>query len=290
MIRSYRTVRRIWGILESEVRKHPSLLLPFLIVGLADGILLTLIYLAPQAPVSTVLAPVVRAFFGEAYLHYPANFVVIPKMYGVGYSVISATLGLLLTATAILMLRDSHSERLPHPWKSFTESIRIYVPLFALWIFHFLLINGIFKFGGLLASKLVGHLWARNLPGGVATMQTGIFWISVFVALVFESAMIYFIPTYLYGDRRFLPSVGRALQSARRLWLPTLLLVVLPTFLLFPVFQLRRNLVLLMNHTVPETMLWVHAASLILTVVVDFVVVMSAALLLLVARDAGEQG
>ena len=51
------------------LNKYRSIFVPFFITVVLEGIVLYILYLAPQKPVSTVFAPPIRAFFGERFLH-----------------------------------------------------------------------------------------------------------------------------------------------------------------------------------------------------------------------------
>ena len=75
------TIKKIAGEAFYIFKKYPRTALPLLIMGILDFVALYLLYLAPQRPVSVLLAPPVRAFWGEQFLHYPMNLFLLPKLY-----------------------------------------------------------------------------------------------------------------------------------------------------------------------------------------------------------------
>ncbi|MCM8813807.1 MAG: hypothetical protein NC924_07740, partial [Candidatus Omnitrophica bacterium] len=60
--------------------QHPGALAPLIFLTLCEAGILALWFYAPRAPLSVVLAPPIRAFAGEHFLHYPANFLLLPRL------------------------------------------------------------------------------------------------------------------------------------------------------------------------------------------------------------------
>ena len=86
----------VWKEVGRIVAKRPTVALPFLIAGLINAIALYILYLAPQHPVSALLAPPIRVYFGEQFLHYPANFLLLPRLFYAGEMVIDAFFGMFM--------------------------------------------------------------------------------------------------------------------------------------------------------------------------------------------------
>ena len=70
-------VRRLFQL----VRRYPIIVAPFIGVAMFEGFVLAVLFLAPRPPLSMALAPIIRAFWGEQFLHYPTNFLLLPKIF-----------------------------------------------------------------------------------------------------------------------------------------------------------------------------------------------------------------
>ncbi len=79
------------------LKKDPTFLALYIISGVLDLAALIFLFLAPFAPVSYILAPVIRAFWSDVYLHYPQNFVLLPKLYNHAHLLLASTFGIFLT-------------------------------------------------------------------------------------------------------------------------------------------------------------------------------------------------
>ncbi len=65
----------------SVILSHPSILFPFCIVAFIQLFVLEIIFFAPRYPLSTFFEPIITRFHGEAFLHYPFNFMLVVKWF-----------------------------------------------------------------------------------------------------------------------------------------------------------------------------------------------------------------
>jgi hypothetical protein len=56
-------------------------LLPFAITAFIQLFVLEVLYFLPQPPLNRVFGPVIKTLWAEEYLHYPMNFVLLPKLF-----------------------------------------------------------------------------------------------------------------------------------------------------------------------------------------------------------------
>ena len=117
------------------IKNNTSLILPFLIVALLDAVALALIFFAPRPPIASFLAPPIRKFWGDQFLHYPQNFVLIPKLFNYAHILTSFTFGIIMTGIFIKM-SQSYLERRRHVLKknvllpAVVATFKKYVPMF----------------------------------------------------------------------------------------------------------------------------------------------------------------
>jgi hypothetical protein len=61
----------LWKKVTGTFKRYPAIMMPFGCIALFEILGLIILFLAPRPPFSSVLAPVIRAFWGEQFLHYP---------------------------------------------------------------------------------------------------------------------------------------------------------------------------------------------------------------------------
>ena len=117
-----KTLKKIAGKLSRLIKKYPNVIIPFAVMGVLDFITLYILYLAPQRPVSIALAPPIRAFWGEQFLHYPMNILLLPKLYNYAHMVLLATVGIVTTGAAIGMIHEASFGVKPKVFGSFSDT------------------------------------------------------------------------------------------------------------------------------------------------------------------------
>src|SRR3989344_2991392 len=61
--------------------QNPLALGPFITIIFINFFILEILYFSNRFPLSTFFGPIIERRWGELYLHYPLNFVVIPKLF-----------------------------------------------------------------------------------------------------------------------------------------------------------------------------------------------------------------
>jgi len=248
-----RKIIEIWKETFIILRRYPQIFLPFLLVGIFSGITLYILYLAPQRPVSFLLAPPIRVFFGEKFLHYPYNLYLLPKLYYYAHILIGATLGILMNATACFMLKDIYyREREPRILANSFLSLKRYFSLLGIWAIIFFL----------------SYFWLRLIKiKGENSISFSIF---SFLGNVFISTLfIYAIPALVFEKRKIFSALGRSLVLFKKFPFLTLFLVFIPSSFYLPVIFLKRNILFLMEHFSPEIIIFVLGIGISVSVVVD---------------------
>ena len=87
----------VYSALGDCFKTYPVILVPFLIFTLIDLCGLIFVFLIPRAPLYALLGPIVRTFWGEQFLHYPANFLLLPKLASLSRTILSVIFSMLLS-------------------------------------------------------------------------------------------------------------------------------------------------------------------------------------------------
>ena len=271
--------------------KNPKIYAPFLVFAGIEAIALIFIYFYPRMPLHVITAPFIRTFFGEIYLHYPANFILIPKLSANLRLVLSTVAGALLTAIAINYTADYFHNKTSKFKSVFAHSAKNYVSLFLL---ATLIVIIFVLFGNLLEYFL--KFYFRN--GYRKLLFAGPrYWfgpipivINFFMAVLIQSFFVYAFPFILIGKEKFLPAIMKSFVFCAKRFFPTVMLVGLPMMLLIPVVVLNYQTSLLMNKFFPEiTVLLTIFAIIVNSLIVDPVVTIATTLFYLKNREQNTQ-
>lgn len=106
--------------------RSPSVLVPFLVFGALQGVLLTGLAFFEWVPIAPVALPLVALLGGEPALHYPMHFVLLPRLWEPVYLPLVATVGFALWTLAVWIMVDHREvgERVPaRPFRSVLPAV-----------------------------------------------------------------------------------------------------------------------------------------------------------------------
>lgn len=264
---------KTWGETFKILRAHPVIWLPFVIVGLFDTLVLVLLYLAPRPPLSALLAPPIRAFWGERFLHYPFNLFLIPRLFDYCHIISTAFMGVLMTGAAIGMLKQAKEGTKPNILFNLIKSLRMYLRLLVIWLVMFGLVSAVFK--GLPAIF--------HFKQGVAFQM--VIYAAFFISILIEAIFIYAMPAVIIEEKKAGAAIKRSISFSKSAFLPTLILVGLPTLIYIPMIILRGKLPVLMSKVFPEAVLIFLGIGIVISVIIDCLVTSSAAILFLNKKE-----
>ena len=194
---------RIWRQTFETLAKNPVILLPFFIIGLFDVISLILIYLSPQPPFSALFAPPIRAFWGEQFLHYPFNLLLIPRLFSYVHIVTAAIIGVVMSGLVIGMLKDARAGEKPRILHNFIYALSRYFAILAIWLIMFML--------GFLVYKLPSFFIPVN---NRAIVQIA-FYLSFLIVVFIEVVFIYAIPAAIIEKKGLISALKRGVLFSK---------------------------------------------------------------------------
>lgn len=232
-------------------KKQPATVLPFLIMGVMDFVALYLLYLAPQRPVSIVLAPPVRAFWGGQYLHYPMNLFLLPKLHTYAHMFLLATLGILTTGCGIAMIQEAGAARTPRLFSGLALAFKRYVSL---------LIIGVVVF-------LISFFLANVSTMVAAPLAYGIYFFHIVMQIIFLYAMV----AVTVNKSTVVVAVKQSVALVKRCVIPTLLIAAIVLALYLPVMFLKQNLPFFIKKSSPDVVMVVLSINIIVTVIIEVI-------------------
>lgn len=254
--------------LTTEILKDcPVLWLLFLGIGFLDLVALGVLFLAPSEPFSVLLAPIIRTFWGERFLHYPENFLLLPKLLNHAHVLILTFFGIFVTGMIIKKTEAyfSGSEI------SFVDAgvmiFRKYFVLMAAWVICY----GLFM---LIIKKTL-----PLLPPQIVLRFGGSFVLGIF----FQVLSAFFLPMILLSGKGLFPSLWDGLKLSLAHSPLILILASLPllVLLLSSFFKAMTPVYIQFN---PELTLGVLVLGIAVSLAVDFVLTSSLTVLFLQLR------
>jgi len=264
-------ISKVYSFTIQSFQKNPKIYLPFAIFALIEFMALMLLYLSPRVPLRALLGPPIAAIWGEKFLHYPVNFLLLPKLAYYSRMCLCVVFSSLLTGWAVAMTYK----------KPLSSVYKKYVSLFLI----VLIMTAIVLFGiKVITASLLKYFYAGNsklLFLGPDMWFGPILTVLNFVVAIFVQAMFtYSIPILIAGDQKFLKAIFRSFWVFKRYFLVSLFLAGLPMLCYIPLVFLYGNTTFLIDKFFPEVILLVAILSVIVnSLVIDPLTTISTALL-----------
>lgn len=264
-------IGKVYSLTIQSFQKNPKIYLPFVIFALIEFMALMLLYLGPRPPLRALLGPPIAAIWGEKFLHYPVNFLLLPKLAYYSRTCLCVVFSSLLTGLAVAM---TYKRPLNSVYKK-------YVSLFLI-----VLIMTVIVFLGVkvITASLLKYFYAGHSKllflgpdiwfGPILTV------LNFTVAILVQAPFTYAIPILIAGDQKFFKAIVQSFLVFKRYFLVSLFLVGLPMLFYIPVVVLYNNTTFLIDKFFPETILLVAILSgIVNSLVIDPLMTISTALL-----------
>ena len=252
------SVPATWSEALQLLRRQRVLFLPLGISAALKTALLGLSLLAPFPPLARFLAPMVRYFWGEVYLHYPYHLALASRWFKRADLLVPVFLeGLLMGITAVLtrhlLLKNSYKFR-----QAFADTFRRYPALILLTVIDLLVIMVCIQASlipvKLLLQRVKPALWSQTylLPAFVVALTATV------VSAAIESFFIFSIPSCVVENRSWLKSLWFSFRTAVRAYRWVFFSVLAVSLGYLPVLLIRYGSVRLVESPWPESVLLVY--------------------------------
>lgn len=242
--------------------EHKEILFPFTMTALVQLFVLEILYFAPRYPLSTFFAPIIRKLYGEAYLHYPFNYMVMPKIFQNLQIPLYILVNSFFVGMAVSIIATINNDKKVVMRKTLKDTLRGYVHIVCNALIAFGLIKGLF----FLFSKVYARAAIIGATSGYKFMIKKIIldgapYFNLLISVLVSTLLAYVIPSIIIDRKKIF---GALLTNLRTLWGAfwfTLILILIPTLLYVPILLLRTHLP---TQLIPE----LHAVVIVLSIVV----------------------
>jgi len=267
-------LRLTFGLFKSE---HQQIFYPFITIIFINLLVLEILYFSSRPPLSLFFAPIVNRIWGEEYLHYPMNIILLPKMFYYAQMVFFLFISNIVTVAVIDMVSAINNEKPVN----FKHSLGKVLPGYVYIILYSFLSLMFFQFFdsayGILIHRAVK---IHSTTGVLFWLKKSVFFAAPYVQYfysIFVTALFIYIPVLIVLEKK--KFLGAFLTNFKVLfgsfWL-TFTLVLIPMLFYLPLLLMRDNISSLIELTFPEINIWVLILSIFVTTGINIFVTAAA--------------
>ncbi|MBI5555611.1 MAG: hypothetical protein HY920_07165 [Elusimicrobia bacterium] len=269
-----------------NLRQHPSLFKPFLYLAFIEMAGLALIFYAPQWPVSLVLGQPIRAFYGEAAMHYPTHLLILPPAFRLWQIVAGVLFGSLLTGIAMSMYNQKAKGMSLRFGKNFKIAINRYLPLLAYTLVTFIIIYLVEHFSGIFIKDRLTAGQGYFLKMGQIKWGMGLAVFNILFSIAVETLFLYAPLAIIIENKGFWKAAGISIKTVFKYFVTSGLLVLIPALFYLVAVVLKVFIPRLMDLYFPEISLLIILWGIFLAFIVNTIIAVSATILYLSVRES----
>ncbi len=280
------SVRENWIAAFELLTEKPVVFLPFFVIAFFEGLALEIILFATRHPLSVLFTPVIRKFFGEQFLHYPFNLLVVPRMFYAFQLVIYVVLGAFLGMISVIMVKNVLT-RLPLKANAIVKNaLKRYG---AVVIYGLVIVGAMFviqRFDTFLVTRVVRRI-ARDIPQHAPTLYSFLYTIAVFVSnVIVQTFLIFTVPLLIVKDMPIWRALGGSIVRGAKWFLHIFPLLFVPLLVYLPVLLLKAFASAIVDKTFPEMTVIITVISILIAAVIECFIITSATQYLIVREKA----
>ena len=237
-VRFMKALLKTAGQIGALFGEHKKLWLPFLFIAFVELLMVGVLWLAPQAPFSKLLAPPIQFFFGNRAVHYPWHLWFLYHAMKHTHLFTSLLVGAFLSGVACLMVRQIHEGKSLSLRNTLHNGEIRYFRVVILWAIAWAVARAEMQ---VLSIFFADSVW--------------VLWLSVALAVILQTLFIYAIPAAVYNRVSWPKALFQGIKEAVRYPISTLLIVAIPSaaiFLYSAFFSPVRVAQLMMRMGLPE--------------------------------------
>ena len=274
-------IRKNWASSFNLMVEKPIVILPFIFIAFFEGLALGLIYYFPRQPLADVTGPIIRRFLGEIFMHYPANLLLLPKLFYYAQVVIYVFLGVFLAAISANIVKNVRAELPLKSGELIKNGLKRYTSFFIFGLFLVVFVFFLRKGDLFIFTKLM-NLLSKDLPQAVIKSSPLLLSLFLFFSnIILQTFLVLTIPLIVIKKKLLLVAMWQSIVLALRNFFSLFTLLLFPFLMYLPIALLKTDTLKLIDKTFPEINLYITIAGIILALFVECFVVICAAQFLL---------
>ncbi|MFH1093355.1 MAG: hypothetical protein V1739_04265 [Candidatus Omnitrophota bacterium] len=225
--------------------------IPFVVIALLELIGIAALFIAIQPPAVKYITPIVLRFWGEQFLHYPFNLLLLSGLFSHLQVVLAVVLGTLCSGLTISNVFQYTQTKQFSCKTSFKKALIKYVSLIIITILVFFLV----KFSYSIEKKVLIKIMMKgqSFLGLRREDWSMLFMVFGLIAAGFIQSLFAFTHAAIMIDNKnFITAIFRNITFVIKNLFVVCILVIVPLVVYIPVTLLKGNLFELMKRTTPE--------------------------------------
>ena len=269
----------IWSVSKMvfySICEFPSTLIPFAGIAVLELALLALLVAIPFLPQTGALAACVGRWWGDVFLHYPANFSLLPELFGTAGKLTGVTFGVFLTGAAISAINQTKISSSPRWGFSVKKAYRRYYRLAMIWGFMLLLSTSVLH-----ASTFAHALFSSANGSRIA---------AYLLSALVQAPFIFAMPSIVIENRKVFNAIDRSISIFSSYPFTTVLLVALSSAFFLAAQRYYDFIPVLVHSAAPEFVVYVMVVKIVSANAALFVATFTATMLMVALRKIEKQG
>jgi len=272
-------IKKNWLNTIEIVIKKPVILIPFIIFGFIQLLALEVLYFSYRRPLSLITSPIIKKYFGETFLHYPANMLLLPNLFHYIQMGLYVVIGVFLATISINLLKNVLLGLPIRRDAVFKNALRR-LPAILIYGVVAIVLVGLLKQVDAFILKHLFALAAKEIPNLIVKLAPFISISLLFILnTILQVLLLLVLPLIVIKKKSlikaFLISIG---MGIRHFW-TLFILIFLPFLVYLPVSLVKTRAIALKlaQATFPEINLFVAVIAIIISIFIDAFITLCAA-------------
>ncbi len=260
-------IKKSWVEAFNVIFGESRIIIPFIVIALIELIGIGALFVLIQPPLVKYITPIVMRFWGQQFLHYPFNLLLLSRLFNYLQIVVAVILGTLVSGLTISNVFQYNQSGQFSYKTAFKKTFFKYLSLLIITILVFFLARVSFSFEKKVLIKIM--MKGQSFLGLSRQDWSMLFMVFGVIAAGFlQSLFVFTHAAIMIDNKNFITAIFRNIAIVFKNLFLACVLVVVPLLAYVPVTLLKGNMFVLMKRITPEIVF----AVLILGVFVSFFV------------------
>lgn len=266
-----KNVFALLGFAINTLFQNKSILQPFIFLIFFQLLILEILYFSVRFPLKAFFGPMIGKIWSEAFLHYPFNFILLPKMFQYTEFPIYIFVTSFIIGMAILALQKLNNGEEVNEKKLLKEAFGHYVHIVVAAFISFIIVMALFKLYGLVYDRAA---MIRSTTGKFHLIKIiftqGAPYFNLLLSIIGTVLFAYVIPIIVLEKKKIFSAIVLNFKNLFSSFWFTFWIVFLPSLLFVPILLLRNTTFL--ENILPELNVCMLVATIFVMVFIDAII------------------
>lgn len=268
------SIRKNWMETLSFMRTKPIVIMPFVFIAFFECIILELAYFSTRFPLLYVANPIIRKFFGEAFVHYPANLIILPQLFYYGQITLYIFIGVFLTAVTVNIFKNLIAN-LPIKAKALIKNALANYFSFFVYAIIVTVLFYLIRTAELYVLAKIFRKLVRIVPFNIATLSAILTIVILFISnLILQVLLISTVPLIVLDKMRLFRALIKSVVIGVKNFFTIFAMILLPFLIYFPIVFIKSFSAEIVTKTFPEMNFIISLVGILVSIFLDCFVIL----------------